>query len=247
MIRYFFLAPFLLAATTNAPTTNSAVAPANNPAPAPVVREVSPGIFDYNGIRLDKKKHQITFPASVNQRVGLIEYLLVNDKGKTHESLFATKIIPHDIHVAMLLIGLPQGANPNQNATVPPSAIDSGYLQAEPKLEGPPVLVSVTWNQDGKEKKIAAEDWILNLQTNHKMSRGSWTYNGSLVENGAFLADGELSIIAVITDPTALVNNPRKGYDNDEIWQVRDDVVPPLDTPVAITLTLVEASGNGKP
>jgi hypothetical protein len=84
------------------------------------------------------------------------------------------------------------------------------------------------------------EDWVFNLQTKHTMSSGPFTYNGSLVEDGVFLADTELSLVAVITDPTALVNNTRPGYDNEDIWQVREEVVPALDTPVEIGITLTK-------
>jgi hypothetical protein len=221
----------LLAAT-------SGPSPAQIPSPPPHLREVSPGIFDYKGILLDKQHGQISFPAMVNQREGLIEYLLVNEKGKVHESLFSTRALPVDLHVAMLLVGLKEDEHANANESVPPSAIDSAYLQAAPKLKGSDVRISVTWTDGSQRRTMAAEDWILNLQTNQPMAPGPWTYNGSLVQDGVFLASEELSIIAVITDPTALVNNPRAGYDNDEIWQVQDKVVPPLNTPVELTITL---------
>ena len=183
----------------------------------------------------------------MNQRQGLIEYLLVNEKGKVHESLLATKVLPHDIHLALLLIGLKEDPKENAKETPPPQAIDSAYLQAAPKLKGTPVRLSVAWTQNGKRKEVPAEEWIFNLQTNRPMTHGPWTYNGSLVQDGVFLADQELSIVAVITDPTALVNNPREGYDNDEIWQVQEKAVPPLKTPVEISITLAEATTTTKP
>jgi hypothetical protein len=213
--------------------------------PAPAVsalKEISPGVLEYNGVRLDQAHHRISFPATVNQREGLIEYLLVNEKGKVHESLFATKLMPRDIHIALLLIGLTDPGAANAKESVPPSAIDSSYLQAAPKLQGPSVLLSVTWTQDGKPRQIPAENWVFNLQTHHLMTTGPWTYNGSMIQNGVFLADQELSIVAVITDPTALVNNPRPGYDNDEIWQLQEDAIPPLDTPVELTITLAASN-----
>jgi hypothetical protein len=220
-------------------------AAAQQPPPAqdtpPALREISPGVFDYNGVQLDKKNHLISFPAAVNQNGGLVEYLLVNDLGKVHESLFSTKIQPRDIHLALLLIGLKEADKTNPKETVPPQAIDTAYLQSAPKLKGSPVKISVAWTQDGKQKSGPAEDWILNLKTNKPMSAGPWTYNGSMIENGVFLATQELSIIAVITDPTALVNNPRLGYDDDQIWQIQDKMVPPVDTPVVITITLAES------
>jgi hypothetical protein len=258
MARAFFLA-VLLAGASNpssappAPTAPDAAPAASEPAPTPPdstanaaspipgFREVAPGVLEYHGVRLDKKNRRISFPAVVNQQQGLIEYLLVNDKGKTHESLFATKVEPHDIHLALLLIGL-KDKDPAAQAkeTAPPSAIDSAYLQAEPKLEGAPVRIAVSWTQGGKAREIPAEEWILDLQTGHRMTDGPWTYNGSLIQDGVFLADQEDSIVSVITDPTALVNNPRPGYDNDEIWQVRQEVVPPENTPVELNITLPE-------
>lgn len=225
-----------LAATTNSPAPPAA--PASDTAPA--LKEISPGVFDYNGIHLDKKNHRITFPGVVNQRQGLVEYLLVNDKGKVHESLLSTKMVPHDIHVALLLIGLKDPTKENSRETTPPSAIDAAYLQSAPKLEGPSVKISVTSTRDGKPVETPAGNWILNLKTNRPMTNVPWTYNGSMIQDGVFLADQELSIVAVVTDPTALVNNPREGYDDDQIWQAQEKSIPPLDTPVEITITIAD-------
>jgi hypothetical protein len=237
-----FLALGLLAQVTPAavpspPATTSESAPA-----APVLREVAPGVVDYHGVRLDKKNGRVSFDATVNQVTGLVEYLLVNEKGKVHESLFATKVMPHDIHLGLLLIGLKEDPKPNVSEPLPPSAIDSAYLHAAPKIKGAPVRIMVTWTQDGKKQRVPAENWIFNLHTRQLMAPGPWTYNGSLVEDGAFVADQELSIVSVITDPTALVNNPREGYDDDEIWQIQDKAVPPMDTPVEITIALADVS-----
>src|SRR5882762_9509441 len=190
MICSAFLLLGLLTGTTPSPQTP----PPEARTPAPALREVAPGVFEYHGVRLDKKNHRITFPATVNQRQGLIEYLLVNEKGKVHESLFATKVLPRDIHLALLLIGLKIDANANPREPVPPTAIDPSYLQSAPKLKGTPVRLSVAWTQDGKRREVPAEEWIFNLKTNRAMTPGTWTYNGSLMQDGVFLADQELSI-----------------------------------------------------
>jgi hypothetical protein len=246
MINCLLLASLFLSATTSPSAVPPSTTATNAPSPL-LLREISPDIFEYKQIRLDRKNHQISFPATVNQRVGSIEYLLVNDKGKTHESLFSTALLPHDIHLAMLLIGLHDNSKINAEETEPPPAIDEAYLQTAPKLKGTPVNLSVSWADSKGKQEVAAEDWVSNLQTKKPMSRGTWIYNGSLIQDGVFLADSELSLIAVITDPTALVNNTRPGYDNDEIWQARDDVIPPLDTPVVITVSIAGPATSGKP
>lgn len=245
----------LLAAGLVAQATNAAPAP---PPPPPAadsttnavgLKEIAPGILDYHGVRLDKKNRRISFDATVNQHAGLVEYLLVNDKGKVHESLLATKALPHDIHLGLLLVGLKEDKKSNLGDPLPPSAIDSAYLRSVPKIKGTPVRISLAWTQDGKRQTAPAENWIFNLHTSQLMSPGPWTYNGSLVEDGTFLADQELSIVAVISDPTALANNPRPGYDDDQIWQIQEKAVPPMDTPVEVTITLPEAGppGDAKP
>lgn len=236
MNRWVFFLLFCLAGA------NGAAGAQGSPTPAVgQLREISPGIFEYHGVRLDKKNHRISFPGTVSQREGFIEYLLVNEKGKSYESLLTTSVSPLDIHLAMLLIGLKEDEAANANEPVPPSAIDSAYLRSAPPVKGTPVQISVTWTEKGRPREISPDEWILNLQTHDVMTPGPWTYNGSLVQDGVFLATQELSIVAVITDPTALVNNPRPGYDNDEIWQVRDQVVPPLDTAVEINITLADS------
>ena len=54
---------------------------------------------------LEKLKQQISFPVLINMNEGLVEYILVTGKGKTHESLLVTRTEPFHIHVAMLLLG----------------------------------------------------------------------------------------------------------------------------------------------
>ena len=139
-----FLALGLLAqATNNAPPD---AAPA-----APQLREVAPGILEYHGVRLDKKNRRISFDATVNQHVGLIEYLLVNEKGKVHESLFATKAMPHDIHLALLLIGLKKDTKSNLGEPLPPSAIDLRSAVKWPTIRPPssptPPWPDVSWGR----------------------------------------------------------------------------------------------------
>jgi hypothetical protein len=237
-----------LAAQTTPPTPASPPPPPTLPhGPVPDLREIAPGILEYHGVRLDQKNRRISFPGEVNQRDGLIEYVVVNEKGKTHESLISTKIAPRDIHLALLLIGLDPKSLPQSLDDVPPDAIDSAYLHAAPKMKGDDVRISVTWTANGKLNQTPLEDWVFNLQTRQPMTEGVWTYNGSMIEDGAFLADEDLSIVSVITDPTALANNPRDGYDNDQIWQVRGEKVPPLKTPVEVSITLADSPNPATP
>jgi hypothetical protein len=53
-----------------------------------------------------------------------------------------------------------------------------------------------------------------------------------------FMAQREGSIVSLIADPSALINNPRKDRENDELWILNADVIPPVGTPVEVTFKL---------
>jgi hypothetical protein len=60
-----------------------------------------------------------------------------------------------------------------------------------------------------------------------------------MFNEGHFLAQIEGAHAALVTYPAALINNPRKGSDNDQIWMVNTKAVPAVKTPVDIIITLL--------
>ena len=94
------------------------------------------------------------------------------------------------------------------------------------------------WKKDGTEKAVRAEELIYNSQRKGPMTRGPWVYNGSQVIDGTFIAGRDGSLVSIISDPFALVNSPRPGRENDEIWQVNTNTVPPMSTPVEVVIQL---------
>ena len=195
------------------------------------VTETAPGMFDVGNVKVDQNARTASFLAEVNMRDGLVEYLLVTESGKTHESVFTTKIDPANLHVAMLLLGAKGFA---KKTSAPPGQIDASYLRKAPELGGEQVEIIVKW--PGHEAR--AEDFI--FKKNAPAARGFWVYNGSFILEGKFLARLDGSIIALVTDPAALINNPRPGHENDHIWSVRTEAMPSTNTAVEITLQLAE-------
>ena len=205
-----------------------------SPDDAPTKRPVRLG-----KIQLDVEKRQATFPAVFNMNEGPLEYVLVGSQGKTHESLLRTDVEPTQLHTAMLLLGVKAGERHPGDA--PPSAINADYLRTAPALKGDAITILLKWTADGKEMTCRAEDLIYNSQTKANAPAGDWTYNGSMFEENKFLAQEEKSFVALVTDPTALVNNPRPGHDNDQIWSVAKEKVPAKDTPVEVIFELKPA------
>ncbi|EDY16190.1 hypothetical protein CfE428DRAFT_6294 [Chthoniobacter flavus Ellin428] len=218
----------------------------NEPPPAsPIMHEISPGVYQIGQIRLDQKARTVTFPGVLNMNDGNLEYLIVTEQGNTHESLLVSDVTPSDLHFAMLLLGA-KGSG-SQSGDLPPSQIDSKYLKTAPPLKGDDIDITVHWKAGGTEKSAPVEDWLFNTETKKQVTRGPWIYNGSTFNEGHFLAQIEGAHAALVTYPAALINNPRKGNDNDQIWAVNTKAVPPVKTPVEITLTLLSAPDAKSP
>jgi hypothetical protein len=188
---------------------------------------------EYNGIHIDKASHSVTFPAEINMKSGPLEYLLVNRKGKTHESLLSTDIEPYDLQVAMLLLGIKPAAAANSQ---PPGQITREYLSTAPELVGEKISITLAW----PGHRVAVENLIWDLDTNAVMTPGPWTYNGSEMYDGKFLAQIDGSMAALVRDSGALMNNPRPGNDDDQIWEPYTKDVPPVGTAVDVTLKLLD-------
>jgi len=211
---------------------------AADPAGAPL-RETSPGIFEIGPIRIDKGRLVVSFPGKVNLLDGNLEYLIVHSTGATHEALLTTEIQPSDLHLAMLLLGA-KGAGittPSPDDAAPPQ-INKDFLAQAPDLKGDRIQIAVKWKAGDAERSAPVEDWVSNIETKKNGPRGPWLYTGSMFRGERFIAQAEGSIAAIVRYPGALINNPRKGSDNDTVWMPNKKLMPALETPVEISITL---------
>lgn len=218
--------------------------PIQNPAAA--IQETSPGIYQIGKIRLNRKATSVEFPVEINPVEGLLEYVLVTPDGSTHESLLRTHVSPSDLHAAMLLLGVrPAFVNPSPDTGTSetrggssPGRLTKDTLKATPKLSGVRVSLTLAWTDEGRERSAPLEAWILNTETGKPMSPGPWLYNGSLMVGTTFAAQADGNLIALVNDPGALVNNPRAGNDNDQIWSVNSGNLPSLEKVAGLTLKI---------
>jgi hypothetical protein len=203
-------------------------------APAPI-EQVAPGILRIGKAQLDQHARTVTFPASVNLREGVVEYLVVHEGGKTHESVLKTDTQPYHIHLALLLLGA-KGASP-----------DSLSFDPSVPLQGESVHLRIKWIENGRTREQPAEQLARNRVILDSMTEGPWTFNGSRVIDGTFIAQRDGSIVSVIFDVDALINNPRPGGENDELWEVNPGAIPPLNVPVEVIVELKQSEPATKP
>lgn len=208
----------------------SSAAPAPSQPLKPMVVDLGGGRFAVGVVTIDRRLREITLPAEVNMVEGPVEYALVSKQGKIHEAVFATAAEARDLHVAALLLG------------VTPSS-DLGPQNAAATVKrGAAVVITVEWERNGPTERIFLNEAV-NLSdpstkaVSGNLPAGAWIYNGSRIEgDGVFAATRHGSMISIIRDDDALVNNPGASRDNDEIHTPNAGKLPPKGHPVRMVL-----------
>ncbi len=215
------------------------------PAPPrqPEIVQIDDDTFQIGVIEFSKKSRAIRFPAVLNMRKELLEFAIVNQNGKTHESLLSTPISPYDLNVALLLLGYKPSltvidpAVPEENRTAtpdPPEVVRAAGIECTLEWDRP---------DDAPEAappaKAPLSRWLEYRKTSSFPETAPWIYTGSkITREGGFVAESEGSILALYLDPYALINNPLEGNFDDEVWLPAADL-PALDTAVTVTFSPV--------
>jgi hypothetical protein len=205
-------------------------APAEKALPKPPkVEPLSPGVFRIaDQILLDMKKREIRFSAVCNQVRGLVEYGLVHENGKTHESLFRTKISPRNLQTALLLARVEAAKG----------FVENLWKEEREKIDvsASQLTIMVSWKSKNEIRAFSLESMATNANTNKPIAPNSFVFNGSRFVEGIFMAEQSGSIVAVYADDTSMINSGDYGANNDDVWVAQKEKMPPLDFPVTFTL-----------
>lgn len=222
------------------PAKKRAVAPVAEEPPGPAtpgkVTKIDGQTYEVGNIRIHKPSKEIVFDACVNQIGGPIEYLLVTNRGKTHESLFSCQIRPIDLNVAFLLLGYEPSPELFEIRT--PDHRPTGHYPKVPETVRSlaRLHISATWTTDGKSMSAAVNDFIMNEETGKPMAAGPWLYTGSAITETGFRAEQTGDIAAVFSDPSAMINHPGKSRIRDDVWSVKRGPLPAKGATVKITI-----------
>ena len=202
----------------------------------PSVKKLDDNRFQIGEVVFDKKTREIRFPAQINMIEGQLEYLIVNEKGKLHESLLSTKISPTHLNLAFTLLRF----KPSRELYPLPN--DTGgtsdkfpEVSAEIKA-GARILIEVEWAEEGKTKRLPINDWIQHGEKTTPMPAGPWVYGGSEVEDGKYAPETSGDIVAIYLSLAAIVNYPGDDNNNDDVWTPFPKRVPAVDTPVTVII-----------
>lgn len=231
-----------LALALAVPSTAGATDPPDI-APPGKVEPLGDGKFKVGAVSFNKPQREIRFPATVNMTEGLLEYAIVTENGKIHESLLSSKIRPLNLNIALLLLGYKES-----KAVLNPSVPASKRIPAasQKQLQRAQLDISLEWTADEKTQRAFIETWLKTVPSGNPAPRGPFIYTGSDIYEGQFVAEFDGNIAALYLDPVAVFNNPRPGNFNDETW-VAADRIPDIGTKVTVVLTPHQPAKPEKP
>lgn len=212
--------------------------------PAKAIQKIDGDRFKCGLIEFNQKTREIRIPSRIAIREGPLEYVLVHETGKFHESLFTTDVRPIELNIVMLLLNWKKSeaffdfSEPERGGVLVKNANNPPVSQVE---------VFVEWkDKDGKTQTCRTENWMHQIEKRAKVTDGPWIYTGSLImPNGSFFAEDSGSILALYQDAGAMINNPREGNDLDDVW-IADPEVPAKDTPVTVIFKPAGAADGEK-
>ncbi len=204
-------------------------------------------VFAAEGIHFDAAAGVASVPAEILVRGELLEYLVVNPRGATHESAFLTSIAASRINAALLALGVEPGRNARWTRKDPPPTLEEmrdgapAFDVAVPEGDG--FYLYVAWKLDGETYFYRMEDLILDLRTGSTMRRHRWVYLGSRMlklrgDDGqeAFAADleGNLICIAFFEQGNTLLTGALPECVDQTIWQSNFWLLPARESPVEL-------------
>lgn len=225
-------AKFLLA--DDAP---AAKATDSKPANPDALRRLAPDA----DVWLDRKYGRLVLRGEVVFREGPLELFLCPRGTKEHEAVVACNTKAYLVHAGLLALGVEPGR---------PVAFRPEYRAAE----GPEIDVHVFWKDaDGKPQRARAQDWVRNVKTGKALDQpwvfaGSGFYKDESTGEEYYMAESG-DLICVSNFPSATLDLPVESSQSNEslIYECFADHIPPVGTPVTVTLTPKKPAAGKEP
>ncbi len=221
------------------------VEPKTLPAPDQPVAEAQPAVKELDADRLqvgdiifNRKTREIRFPAAVNMTNGeILEYAIVHQNGKVHESLLVTDISPTELNLAFKLLRY-KGSPEFYAAYEEDGSLSSKFPEVPQDVkDGARIQIGVEWQEEGKPRTAKLHEWISHGTTAEAMPADPWVYGGSMFYEGSFLAQSTGDIAAIFITNAALINYSGKDNKSDEVWFPFPKRVPAEGTKVTVIIS----------
>ncbi len=212
---------------------------------------VKPSVVKLDGTRyqigdviFDEKSREIRFTTKVNMTQGLLEYLIVHQKGKVHEALLITEISPAHLNLAFTLLRYPPS---RELYPLPDEAggISNKFPEVPADVKAAArVKIDVEWTAEEKVRRVPINEWIQHAVKSSAMPAGPWVYTGSDIFEGKFIAETSGDVAAIFLAQSAILNYPGEDHDDDNVWTPFPKRVPAEGTKITVIIAPYQ---NAKP
>ncbi|MDI1315500.1 YdjY domain-containing protein [Prosthecobacter sp.] len=205
-----------------------------------LVKQVSPGVFDLNGIQITAATRELRIPCSILHQKLPIEYALCHETGeKVHETVLETKVRPIQIQLALLLANYQPGTLGILEKLDPKAERPYNAKDTAPKTPGANrIAIHVEWKDGDKIKNVPLSDFIQNIEKRQTPDDlDTWIFNGSIIDETGFAAEQTGSIISTYVDRAAIINSAAKGNERDDLWISMPANIPAEETKVTLIIT----------
>ena len=187
-------------------------------------------------VEIDSQSREIRFPAIVNLREGILEFLLVNESGKVHESLLRTKTSATDINLGFKLLSY-QPSKELYRIPKEPGILSSDFYEEPVNVSlSARIAIYVELEKEGKKQRIPVSDWIRHETTSKAMPPTYWVYGGSDFYDEKFIPEVTGDIAAIFITNSALINYPGEDNLDDTVWTCMTDEIPEVQTKVSLII-----------
>lgn len=213
------------------------------PSQEAVVEQLEDGRIRLEKLTVDPKAGSLTIPCKVNMSKGMVEYALVTDYGKRHESILQTESAPHNIQAALLLLGAKSRPVGQPRAKEKMGAEEMG---ADPAR----LSARVEWDLNGGkvESRPLGDCYVFGKRGEPATGRAGGSelhFNGSKVVPAGFMANQEGSVVSLVGDDLAVLNDSTPVDPAEEAY-IREGVLPREGRMVRLVLSRfpVEAAAS---
>ncbi|HEY1081878.1 MAG TPA: YdjY domain-containing protein [Prosthecobacter sp.] len=202
------------------------------------IKKISETEYDLDGININASTRAVRIPTKVQLKKAPLEYMLVHETGKTHETVLTTAVSPTAIQMALLLANY-QNATEGLLTKVPQADRPVTWKEEAPAKPGAHrVKLTVEWKEGDKVKTAPLSQWVQHAETRKPpVDLDTWIFNGSYIDERGFVGQTEGSIVAVWLDRGALINSPAEGNWRDDLWISLPENIPNEETPVTLIIT----------
>ncbi len=205
--------------------------------PKPSVKKLEGTRYQIGEVTFDKKTREIRFPTRLNMVSGLLEYLVVHQKGKVHESLLTTEVSPTHLNLAFILLKYKPSPELYPLPSETGGASDKFPEVTADVQAASRVNIDIEWTQDGRTQRVPVNDCIQHSVKTTAMPAGPWLYGGSDFSDGQYVPELCGDVIAIFLAPSALVHYPGEDRGDDNVWIPFPKRIPAEGTNVTVIIS----------